>query len=118
MINKNPKYRFVMKRILFLIASVFLLAFCFCSKPGFAEMKTDNKAGGGADFPETDSRIPRGSDNDPAIGNNSRVGVHFYFGAAILGVEGKYVSVDPSSTFGDTKPKPCSAVIFGLGFRF
>jgi len=105
-----------MKRILFLIASVFLLAFCFCSKPGFAEMKTDNKAGGGADFPETDSRIPRGSDNDPAIGNHSGVGVHFHFGPAILGVEGKYVSVDPGSKFGD--PKPNSAVIFGLGFRF
>ena len=81
-------------------------------------MKTDNKARGGADFPETDSRIPRGSDNDPAIANHSGVGVHFHFGPAILGVEGKYLSEDPSSTFGDTKPKPCSAVIFGLGFRF
>ena len=107
-----------MNRILFLVVPVFLLVFCLCSKPGFAEMKTDNKPGAGADFPETDSRIPRGSDNDPAIANHSGVGVHFHFGPAILGVEGKYVSVDPSSTFGDTKPKPCSAVIFGLGFRF
>ena len=107
-----------MNRILFLIVPAFLMAFCFCSKPGFAEMKTDNKAGAGADFPETDSRIPRGSDNEPAIGDSSRVGVHFHFGPAILGVEGKYLSIDPSSKFGDANPKPCSAVTFGLGFRF
>ena len=117
LINKNPQYRSVMNRISFLIVSVFLLAFCFCSELGFAQMKTGNTAGVGADFPETDSRIPRGSDNDPAIGNHSGVGVHFHFGPAILGVEGKYVSVDPSSKFGDAA-KPNSAVIFDLGFHF
>ena len=104
-----------MNRILFVIVPVFLLAFCLYAKPVFAEMQTDKKAGGD-DFPKTDSRIPRGSDNDPAIGNRSGLGVHFNFGKAILGVEGKWVAVDPSSQFGD--PKPNSAVIFGLGFRF
>ena len=105
-----------MKRILFFVVPVFLLAFCLYSKPVFSQMETDNKAGID-DFPKTDSRIPRGADNDPAIGNRNGLGIHLHLGPASLGVEGKYVPVDPTSKFGDTY-KSNSAVIFGLGFRF
>jgi len=105
-----------MNRILFLVVPVFLLSFCLYPTPVFSQMKADNQAGIN-DFPKTDSRIPRGSENDPAIGNRSGLGVHLHFGPATLGVEGKYVPVDPTSKFGDTY-KSNSAVIFGLGFRF
>jgi len=105
-----------MNRILFFIIPVFLLGFCFCSKSVFAEMKSYIKAGVGADFPETDSRIGRGSDNDPAIGNHGGVGADIHLGPVVLGIEGKSIAVDPSSKFGDAKPN--RAVIFGIGFRF
>jgi len=105
-----------MNRILSVIVLFFLLAFCLNSKPVFAEMKTGNKAGGGSDFPETDSRVARGSDNDPAIGNHSGVGAYLHFGPAILGVEGKSVTVDPSTKFGEVKPN--RAVICDMEFRF
>ena len=105
-----------MNRILFLIVPIFLLGFCFCSKPVLGEMKSSIKPGVGADFPEMDSGPGKGSDNDPAIGNHGGVGADIHLGPVVLGIEGKSVAVDPGSKFGDAKPN--RAVIFGIGFRF
>jgi hypothetical protein len=105
-----------MKRILFLIISISLLAFSFCSNPVFAEMKSFNKDGIGAYFPETDSRIGGGSDNDGALANHGGVGIDFKLGPVVLGLEGKYLAIDRSLKFGDVKPN--RAVVIGIGFRF
>ncbi len=105
-----------MNRILFLIVPIFLLAICSCSRPFWGEMNSYIKAGVGADFPETDPRTGRGSDNDPAIGNHGGVGTYIHLGPVVLGIEGKSVAPDPSSRFGDVKPN--RAVIFGIGFPF
>lgn len=105
-----------MNRFLFLIVPIFLLGFCFCSKPVLGEMKSYIEPGVGADFPETDSRTPRGSDKDPAIGHHGGVGTYLHLGPVVLGIEGKSVAADPGSKFGDVKPN--KAVIFGIGFHF
>ncbi len=105
-----------MKRILFLIIPISLLAFSLCSNPVFAEMKSFNKDGIGAYSPETDSRMGGGSDNDGALGNHGGVGIDLHWGPVVLGLEGKYLANDRIFKFGDVKPN--RAVVIGIGFRF
>jgi hypothetical protein len=102
------------KRILFLIIPVSLLVFCSCPTPVFAEMKSYNTSEGGADFPETDARTGRGSDNDRALGKPG--GLDFKLGPVVLGIGGKSLAMDRSLKFENAKPN--RAVGFGIEFRF
>ena len=102
------------KRILFPIIAISLLVFCSCPTPVFAEMKSYNTAETGADFPETDARTGRGSDNGLAFGNPG--GFDFKLGPVFLGIEGKSLPMDRSLKFENVKPN--RAVVFGIEFRF
>jgi hypothetical protein len=75
------------------------------------------KVGVGAYFFDAESRTGKGSDTDVAFGYQGGVGIDFRLGPVVLGIEGKYMAVEPSFNFGTVKMEGV-AVTGNLGFRF
>ena len=75
------------------------------------------KAGVGAYFFDADSKVRERSDKDVAYGYHGEVGIDFRLGPVVLGIEGKYMAVEPSFDFGKVKMDGV-AVTGNIGLRF
>jgi hypothetical protein len=75
------------------------------------------KAGVGAYYFDGNSRVGQGSDTAWTFGYHGGVGIDFRLGPLVLGLEGKYMVVEPSFKFGDVKMDGV-AVTGNVGFRF